>query len=149
MVIYETVGDVLNGKKLAMIKRVAGLFGEDKRSGLGDKIEAGESKEQMRIREASEESGLHVSRIEYHGSLEFLFKNTYKSIFVHVFSTTSFEGQLTESPKGILRWIDFDEIPYDEIWDDSRYWLPLLIEGKTSTENFTSIKSNHGDRLQA
>ena len=136
MVIYETVCYIIDGKKLFMIKRAEGLFGAGKWSGLGGKIEAGESKEQACVREVYEESGLHVDDLKYHGSLEFRFENTEESIIVYVFSTTSFRGQLTESPEGILRWIDFDEIPYGKMWDDGRYWLPLLIEGKDFNGEF-------------
>lgn len=130
MATHQTVCYIRDGEKLLMIKRAAGLFGAGKWSGLGGKIEAGESKEQGCVREVYEESGLHVDCLKYHGFLEFRFENTLESIIVHVFSTTSFKGQLTESSEGILRWIDFNQIPYREMWDDSRFWLPLLIEGK-------------------
>ena len=136
MVLYETVCYIIDGKKLLMIKRAEGLFGAGKWSGLGGKVEAGESKEQACVREVFEESGLLVGGLKYHGSLEFRFENTQESIIGYVFSTRSFRGQLTESSEGILRWIDFDEIPYSEMWVDSRYWLPLLIEGKDFNGEF-------------
>lgn len=136
MVIYETVCYIIDGKKLLMIKRAEGLFGAGKWSGLGGKIEAGENKDQACVREVYEESGLRVDDLKYHGSLEFMFENTIESIIVHVFSATSFTGQLTESPEGVLRWISFDEIPYDAMWDDSKYWLPLLIGGKDFNGEF-------------
>lgn len=136
MVIYETVCYIIDGKKLLMIKRAEGLFGAGKWSGLGGKIEAGESKEQACVREVYEESGLHVDDLKYHGSLGFMFENTEESIVAFVFSTMSFKGVLAESPEGVLRWIGFDEIPYNEMWDDSRYWLPLLIDGKDFNGEF-------------
>jgi 8-oxo-dGTP diphosphatase len=130
MAIHQTVCYILDGERLLLIRRAAGLFGAGKWSGLGGKIEAGESKEQACVREVYEESGLHVDDLKYHGALEFKIENTPESIMMHVFSTASCKGQLTESSEGILRWIDFDQIPYREMWDDSRFWLPLLIEGK-------------------
>jgi len=136
MVIYETVCYTIDGKKLLLIKRAAGLFGEGNWSGLGGKIEADESKEQACIREVYEESGLRVDNLVYHGALKFTFENTGEPIILYVFSAASFEGRLTESSEGILRWIDFDNIPYAEMWDDTRYWLPLVIEGKNFKGEF-------------
>ena len=28
------------------------------------------------------------------------------------------------------RWFDTTEIPYEEMWTDDKYWLPLFLEGK-------------------
>ena len=25
-------------------------------------------------------------------------------------------------------WVDVDAIPFDEMWEDDRYWLPLVLE---------------------
>jgi len=113
-----------------MLKKATGLFGGGKWNGLGGKIGAGESPEQACIREVLEESGLQISNLRYHGVLKFWFGRASEPIIVYVFSTRSFEGQPREGREGILRWIDFDEIPYEEMWEDDRYWLPVLMEGK-------------------
>jgi 8-oxo-dGTP diphosphatase len=120
-----------------MLKKSAELFGGGKWNGLGGKIGVDESPEQACVREVYEESGLHVSNLRYHGVLKFWFGNTNDPTIVgHVFSTKSFEGKLKESREGILRWIDFDEMPYEEMWEDDRYWLPKLIEGKSFSGEF-------------
>ena len=28
------------------------------------------------------------------------------------------------------RWFNINEIPYEEMWPDDQYWLPLLLNGK-------------------
>jgi len=139
MVIYGTLCYIINDKKLLMLKKALGLFGGGKWNGLGGKIEASESPEQACIREVYEESGLHVSNLKYHGAVKFWFGNTNEltfPTFVYVFSSKSFEGQLKESPEGILCWIDFDKIPFEEMWEDDRYWLPMLMEGKNFSGEF-------------
>jgi len=137
MVRYDTLCYVIGNEKLLMLKKSVGLFGGGKWNGLGGKILTGESAEQACVREVYEESGLRVGDIKCHGVLGFWFgKSKEPTITCYVFSTKSFEGQLREGQEGILRWIDFDEIPYDEMWKDDRYWLPLLLKGKDFTGEF-------------
>ncbi len=28
------------------------------------------------------------------------------------------------------KWFDVNEIPYDDMWSDDKYWLPLLLDNK-------------------
>jgi len=137
MVIYGTLCYIIKGRKLLMLKKTVGLFGGGKWNGLGGKIGVGESSEQACTREVYEESGLNVDKLKYHGLLKFWFGNASEPIIVYVFSTSAFEGQLKEECReGFLRWIDLDEIPYCEMWEDDRYWLPMLIEGKNFNGEF-------------
>jgi len=137
MVRYDTLCYIIDDKKLLMLKKSAELFGGGKWNGLGGKIGVGESPEQGCIREVYEESGLHVSNLKYHGVLKFWFGDTSEPLIVcYVFSTKSFDGQIREGQEGILRWIDFDEVPYEEMWEDDRHWLPMLMEGKSISGEF-------------
>jgi hypothetical protein len=54
----------------------------------------------------------------------------------HVFSTNVFEGELKSSEEGTLQWFDLSDIPFDEMWSDDRYWLPLVIRGKSFQGDF-------------
>jgi len=137
MVRYDTLCHIISEKKLLLLKKSAGLFGGGKWNGLGGKMGVGESPEQACIREVYEESGLHVSNLKCHGVLNFWFGSINEpTIVCYVFSTNSFEGQLKESPEGILRWIDSDKVPYEEMWEDDRHWLPMLIDGKSFNGEF-------------
>ena len=33
-------------------------------------------------------------------------------------------------------WFDIDNIPYEEMWADDKYWLPLLLDDKKFEGNF-------------
>jgi len=137
MVRYDTLCYIINDEKLLMLKKSAGLFGGGKWNGLGGKMGVGESPEQACVREVFEEAGLSISSLKYHGALTFWFGNTKEpTIVCYVFSTESFAGQIREGQEGILRWIGFDQIPYDEMWEDDRYWLPLLIQRKNFAGEF-------------
>lgn len=134
MFVYGVVCHIISGNKVLLIKKSQELFGGGKWNGLGGKIRPNESPEQASIREVFEESGLKVSRLKYHGLLKFWFGDRNEVDWVvHVFSTESFEGQLKESSEGTLQWIEIDKIPYQEMWEDDKYWLPQLLLGKTFT----------------
>jgi len=136
MVRYDTLCHIISDQRLLLLKKSVGLFGGGKWNGLGGKVRVGESPEQACVREVYEESGLRIKGLKYHGVLKFWFGDTGEPIVVYVFSTKSFRGQLKESSEGILSWIDFEKVPYEEMWEDDRYWLPLLMEGKNFRGEF-------------
>lgn len=135
MVVYATLCYILTNGKVLLLKKSEGLFGGGRWNGLGGKIDKGEMPEQACVREVFEESGLSVNKLRYHGLLKFWFGDDFDWV-VHVFSTNAYEGELRESTEGILKWIDLDKIPHDEMWDDDRHWLPLLLKGKSFEGEF-------------
>jgi 8-oxo-dGTP diphosphatase len=36
-----------------------------------------------------------------------------------------------ETGEAIPMWFDFDQIPYHEMWEDDRHWLPQVLAGWT------------------
>ena len=53
-----------------------------------------------------------------------------------VYTTSSFSGNLKESEEGKLGWFSKQSIPYEQMWEDDRYWLPILISGRTFKGSF-------------
>ncbi len=41
-----------------------------------------------------------------------------------------------EVRKGILRWYPIDQPPFDEMWEDDRYWYRHAIEGRSFRGDF-------------
>ncbi len=41
-----------------------------------------------------------------------------------------FEGEPRETAEAVPLWFPVDALPYDEMWEDDRHWLPLLLAGK-------------------
>ena len=129
--IKATLCHIVDGDRLLLQKKSGGLFGEGKWNGVGGKLKFGEPVKDGAIREVLEETGLLVSQLKPHGVLNFFFGKKAKADWaIHVFSTKIFKGKLKSSEEGILRWFHLYEIPYDEMWDDDKHWLPLLLEGK-------------------
>lgn len=119
-----------DGKYLLLLKE-KGRFGEGFWNAPGGKIESGETPEQAAKREVLEETGLRISKLSDIGSLEFHFGQGKRKPdwTAQVFKTSHFSGKLKKKgTEGPLRWFGQDKIPYEQMWADDRYWLPLMIE---------------------
>lgn len=131
MTVEATLCHIIDGGRLLLQKKAAGLFGEGKWNGVGGKLEVGEAPREGAAREVLEETGLRVSHLTPHGVLNFYFgRRGEPDWVVHVFSAERFEGEVKASEEGALRWFPVSEIPYGEMWRDDEHWLPLLLEGR-------------------
>ena len=118
-------------------------FGEGKYNGVGGKLEKGETPEEAMIRECQEE--INVTPIEYEkiGEMNFLeyIQNNQISLVFHLYVATKWVGKPSESDEMIPRWFDIKEIPYDDMFPNDKYWLPLVLEGKKFNGFFESDKN--------
>jgi 8-oxo-dGTP diphosphatase len=131
MTILATVCAIMRGNRVLLQKKTTGRFGGGKWNGPGGKLRPGETPEECAKREVQEETGLRIRSLTLHGALRHDFGDTEEPDWiVYQFSTSDFEGELMESEEGSLRWFPTKEIPYEEMWQDDVYWLPLLLEGK-------------------
>ncbi len=104
-------------------------FGEGWYNGFGGKLENNESLEEAAFREMEEESGIITKTVEKKGILYFDFIDSQEHLEVHVFQIKEYEGEPTESEEMKPEWFDVDKIPFDNMWPDDPYWLPLFLEG--------------------
>lgn len=136
--IRGTVCHVIKDGKTLLLKKAPGLFGEGKWNSPGGKIRDGETPQECIAREILEETGLVIFNPTHHGAITFYFGDEEEPAWVvDVFSTSAFSGEAKEEcGEGILRWISTDELPYEEMWEDDRYWLPLVFNGKRFEAKF-------------
>jgi len=118
---------VFQAGKILLIRKKRGL-GQGKINAPGGKVDYGESLEEAAIREIKEEVCIDVWNLEYAGDHQFQFDNGY-SMHVHVFRTEMYKGQPQETDEAIPMWIDIDQIPYEEMWEDDEIWIPLMLKG--------------------
>ena len=88
-------------------------------------------------REMYEETGLRVSGVHFQGVLNFYLgdsKELDQTVFLFV--CRKFSGKMRQSSEGELGWFSVDAIPYQEMWEDDRVWLPLLLDGKGFVGDF-------------
>ena len=123
---YANLCFVIRGGQILLIRKKRGL-GAGKINGPGGRLEKGETAEQAAIRETQEEIGVTPTGLEYVGELFFQFLDGYK-LHVAVFAASGCEGELIETDEATPIWTDLERIPYDEMWQDDPYWLPLVLK---------------------
>lgn len=125
---------ILRGAELLLIRKKRGL-GAGKINGPGGKIEAGESATESAIRETFEELCVTPIAPQQVGELTFEFRDGLQ-LHCTVFLALDFAGEPTETAEAIPLWTPIDRIPYDEMWEDDRFWLPLVIAGQRFRARF-------------
>jgi 8-oxo-dGTP diphosphatase len=110
-----------------LIHKKTGL-GKGKINAPGGRIDPGETAYDAAIRETHEEIGLIPYSPVQVGELFFIFIDGY-SLHGTVFWSTSFSGTPVETDEAKPFWCPINAIPYREMWEDDRYWLPLVLEG--------------------
>lgn len=123
-----------DGKILLGMKKRG--FGEGRWNGFGGKVENGETIEQAAERELFEEVGVQSKQMEQVGVLNFSFESDPKQLQVHIFKVHELEGEPVETDEMRPEWFAFNEIPYEQMWSDDEYWLPMLLEGKRFEGSF-------------
>ena len=134
---FATLCYLRHRERVLMIRKARGLFGEGKWNAPGGKLRLGENPAVGASREMFEETGLRVSRLSFNGILNFYLGESKKlDQTVFVFSCGRFAGKIRRSREGKPKWFHVSHIPYDEMWEDDKLWLPLLLEGKSFFGDF-------------
>lgn len=101
--------------------------------GLGGHVEPGESPAEAAVREAKEESGIHVpiSALTELAHVTFLFPvRPSWDMDVVVFASAVFSGEAVETDEIRPRWFPVAALPFDRMWDDAPHWLPRVLAGE-------------------
>ena len=141
--VTATLAMVFLGDKILLGKRKKKIgFDDGFYNGFGGRLEEGETVEEATLRELTEESGVVGTEYEKVGVIEFdvWFKGEHTWMTVHIYKITKFEGEPIETDEASPEWFDLDKIPYDKMFPDDIYWLPLVLEGKKVKGVFTLAK---------
>ncbi len=99
-------------------------------NGFGGKLQEGESLEDAAKREVFEEVGMEIKSLEKVGVIDFSWNHKPDILEVHIFEAKEFNGEPQESEEMKPEWFSLDKIPYEKMWSDDKYWLPLFLAGK-------------------
>jgi len=120
---------VISKDSILLINKKRG-FGEGKINGPGGKVKQGESIIYGAIRETLEETGIQPLDLQKKAILDFYFGKTENPLWkVHVFTARKYTGNLVETEEAKGEWVEIDDIPYDLMWEDDKYWLPKVLSG--------------------
>lgn len=125
---------VVRDGEILLIRKLRGL-GRGKINGPGGRLEDGESPLECALREAREELGIEPRDVSEAGELLFQFVDGY-SIHVTVFRAGDLVGRPVATAEAVPLWTPLAEIPFDEMWEDDRIWLPRLLEGVAFSGRF-------------
>lgn len=111
-------------------------FGKGRWNGFGGKLEPGEDIETALRREVKEESGMVLKKFDKRGIFKFIFENEPQTLEVHLYKILEYEGEPSESEEMLPRWFSVSEIPFDQMWPDDIYWMPLFLADKKIKAEF-------------
>jgi len=120
-------------------------LGAGKITGIGGKIEAGESIRAAAVRELAEEAGLtaHPEALLPVADLDFRFPNKASwEMVVRAFITTEWTGEPTECDEIAPLWSPLEALPFARMWDDGQYWLPGALRGAPARWLFVYGRDN-------
>jgi len=119
---------------LAMKKRG---FGQGHWNGAGGKPEPDEDIIDTARRECYEEIAVKVGELDKVAIINFYSQaKPGDNQQAHVYFCWNWEGEPLETEEMRPRWFNLDVIPYETMWADDKYWLPLVISGKKIEADF-------------
>lgn len=118
---------VVKNSQMLLIRKKRGL-GAGKINAPGGRLETGEAPIEAAVREAQEELCITPRELTFCGENLFQFVDGY-SIHVHVFKADDYEGRPTETDEASPIWSPIDAIPYEEMWEDDKLWIPHVLDG--------------------
>jgi 8-oxo-dGTP diphosphatase len=131
---------LLNGQTVLLGHKKTG-FGKGNIVGIGGKVEKGETPIEAAVREVEEEVFIRPSNLKLAGVMDFYFPYVDSPLDwnqrVFVYTAKSWTGNAAESNEISPQWYAMDNLPFDKMWDDNRYWLEGLLRGKEIWAQFT------------
>jgi ADP-ribose pyrophosphatase YjhB (NUDIX family) len=139
---YTTLLILEKGDQVLLAMKKRG-FGVGKYNGVGGKFLPNEEPHEAMIRESQEEIFVTPTNYRRVALIRFneLFDNNQKQkIIMHVYLADEWVGEPSESEEMCPEWFKISDIPYQKMFADDVFWLPLVLEGKYILADFSFNK---------
>lgn len=120
-------------------------FGKGKYTGIGGKIDPGETAPEAAVREMQEETSVIVSPTDLipAGHIAFYFPAKPEwNLTIHLFLSHQWQNHPEERDEVRPEWFATTQLPFHQMWDDAQYWYPFVLSGKTIDATFTFHPDN-------
>ena len=124
----STICLITKDNKILLGKKKRGL-GKGYWNGLGGRLEKGESIKRCAIREAFEEAKIKINKLTLVGKILFKSKLFKKDLLVYFYKVNNFQGKPTETLEMKPSWFNFKKIPFQKMWPDDKFWMPIFLKG--------------------
>ncbi|KAF2895652.1 hypothetical protein ILUMI_10511 [Ignelater luminosus] len=137
---YYTLIFIKDSSKILLGFKKRGL-GKNTWNGYGGKLQENEDIFDCAIRELKEESNLNIKKdkLNYLGVV--IYDDNRNMInhrrIVYIFNASSIDDEPVETEEMRPQWFNFQNIPYDNMWPDSKFWLPLVLKDGWLIARFT------------
>lgn len=121
--------DPANGTERVLLIRKRRGHGAGKINGPGGKPEPGETPLQCALRETAEEVGVDAEQARLAAVLRFIDLED-DDWLGYIFVAAAHRGSPHPTPEAIPAWFPVTQLPFDEMWEDDRYWLPRVLNGE-------------------
>ena len=119
---------IVQGGRVLLMRKKRGI-GAGKINAPGGKVDPGETPLAAAVRETEEEVCVTPLGPELRGQLWFHFQDG-PTLRCLIYLAGEFAGEPRETAEAVPQWHPVDQLPYGEMWEDDRWWLPLLLAGK-------------------
>ena len=127
---------LFRGDKVLLAMKKRG-FGKGRWNGVGGKPKSKETIEETATRETREEINVLLGDLNKVAVIDFYFPhNPDWNQQVIVFIVKDWKGKPKETEEMNPQWFKKDQLPFDSMWPDDKFWLPKVMEGKKIKAEF-------------
>ena len=113
-------------------------FHKGKYNGVGGKFLQGETPDECLLREVQEETGLTLNKYQYEGIITFPKFDGENDWYTFVYTSTDFDGEITDSDEGTLHWIEDEKLTSLNLWEGDPYFLKWIYNDEYSSKRFSA-----------
>ena len=128
---------IVKDEKILLARKKRG-FAKGKLNGVGGKRQEGETIYDTMLRETMEEIGITPILPKQVGQIEFqlYIDDEPTSEKMYIYLANDYEGEPIESDEMKPEWHNLNDIPYDNMFEDDKLWLPEVLKGNLIKARF-------------